>query len=114
MSDDDKQAESAAADPEEAARAAGLRYVTDEQPGITRVVRGEGFAFRKPDGSAVTDERALERIRKLAIPPAWEDVWICPKANGHLQATGRDARAASSTATTRSSARCARARSTST
>jgi DNA topoisomerase-1 len=92
MSDDDKQAESAAADPEEAARAAGLRYVTDEQPGITRVVRGEGFAFRKPDGSAVTDERALERIRKLAIPPAWTDVWICTAADGHLQATGRDAR----------------------
>jgi DNA topoisomerase-1 len=92
MSDDDKQDSPAAADPEEAARAAGLRYVTDDQPGITRVPRDDGFAFHRPDGSAVADERALDRIRKLAIPPAWTDVWICPSPEGHLQATGRDAR----------------------
>ncbi|MBA2961971.1 MULTISPECIES: DNA topoisomerase IB [Ramlibacter] len=79
-------------DPEETARAAGLRHVTDEQPGIARTARGDGFAYRKPDGDAVADERTLERIRKLAIPPAWTDVWICTSANGHLQATGRDAR----------------------
>jgi DNA topoisomerase-1 len=92
MGDDDKQDNPAAADPEEAARAAGLRYVTDDRPGITRVPHGDGFAFHKPDGSAVTDERVLERIRKLAIPPAWTDVWICNSPDGHLQATGRDAR----------------------
>jgi DNA topoisomerase-1 len=79
--------------PEEAARSAGLRYVSDEQPGITR--RGSSpdtFKYFKADGSPVKDERALERIRKLAIPPAWTDVWICPSPDGHLQATGRDAR----------------------
>jgi DNA topoisomerase-1 len=92
MRDDENDPDSAAADPAEAARAAGLRYVTDEQPGIARSPRGDGFAFRKPDGSEVADERELERIRKLAIPPAWTDVWVCASANGHLQATGRDAR----------------------
>ncbi|WP_427912890.1 DNA topoisomerase IB [Ramlibacter sp. MMS24-I3-19] len=77
-------------DPEDAARSAGLRYVSDEQPGISRVKAGEGFSYRKSNGSTVTDERTLERIRKLAIPPAWTDVWICNAADGHLQATGRD------------------------
>ena len=79
-------------DPEDAARSAGLRYVSDEQAGITRVKAGEGFSYRKSNGSPVTDERTLERIRKLAIPPAWTDVWICNAADGHLQATGRDVR----------------------
>ncbi|HVM45820.1 MAG TPA: DNA topoisomerase IB, partial [Candidatus Thermoplasmatota archaeon] len=74
-----------------AAKAAGLRYVSDAQPGIERVKRGSGFAYLR-DGKPVRDEETLARIRKLAIPPAWTDVWICPSENGHLQATGRDAR----------------------
>lgn len=81
-----------AADPREAAEAAGLVYVTDEDRGIRRERKGNGFAYFKPNGDPLTDEAALERIRKLAIPPAYTDVWICTKANGHLQATGRDAR----------------------
>ncbi|MBV9749241.1 MAG: DNA topoisomerase IB [Acetobacteraceae bacterium] len=79
-------------DPHEAARAAHLHWVSDKKPGITRVREGEGFAYRGPDGSPVTDERTLERIRKLAIPPAYADVWICRDPQGHLQAVGRDAR----------------------
>lgn len=79
-------------DPKEAAESAGLVYVTDEQRGITREAAGQGWRYRKANGELLADEAALERIRKLAIPPAWTDVWICPKANGHLQATGRDAR----------------------
>jgi DNA topoisomerase-1 len=79
-------------DPSEVAESAGLSYVSDERPGIRREPQGNGFRYLKPDGSNVTDEAVLERIRKLAIPPAWTQVWICPKANGHLQATGRDAR----------------------
>jgi DNA topoisomerase I len=79
-------------DPKDAAESAGLTYVSDEEPGIRRRKAGKGFTFLKPDGSKVTDEKTLERIRKLAIPPAYTDVWICPKANGHIQATGRDAK----------------------
>lgn len=75
-----------------AASAAGLRYVSDRTPGITRVRAGNGFGYRRPDGSKLTDEETLTRIRKLAIPPAYENVWICPRPNGHLQAVGRDAR----------------------
>jgi DNA topoisomerase-1 len=78
--------------PVESARAAGLRYVTDDQPGIRRRKRGKGFTYLDPQGRAIKDEKTLERVRKLAIPPAWTDVWICPRPNGHLQATGRDAR----------------------
>ncbi len=70
----------------------GLRYVTDREPGIRRVRRGSGFGYIGADGRALTDPRELRRIRQLAIPPAYEDVWICVSANGHLQATGRDAR----------------------
>ncbi|MBC5786190.1 DNA topoisomerase IB [Ramlibacter sp. USB13] len=80
------------ADPREAAEAAGLVYVSDEDRGIRRERQGDSFAYYKPNGDKLTDETALERIRKLAVPPAYTDVWICPKANGHLQATGRDAR----------------------
>jgi DNA topoisomerase-1 len=70
---------------------AGLRYVSDADPGLTRKpARGHGFNYLKADGSPVTDEKTLNRIRKLAIPPAWTDVWICPRANGHIQAVGRD------------------------
>ena len=78
--------------PEQAAKEAGLRHVSPDAPGIRRERAGEGFRYVGPRGDAVQDEATLERIRKLAIPPAWEDVWICLHANGHLQATGRDAR----------------------
>ncbi|MBP0443784.1 DNA topoisomerase IB [Roseomonas sp. SSH11] len=79
-------------DPREAARAAGLRYVSDTKPGITRHAKGDAFFYRAPSGEPVRDEAVLERIRSLAIPPAYTDVWICPFENGHIQATGRDAR----------------------
>ncbi len=69
-----------------------LRHSSDNRPGITRRRSGRGFAYRDADGSPVRDRETLARIRKLAIPPAWTDVWICPYPNGHLQATGRDAR----------------------
>jgi DNA topoisomerase-1 len=75
-----------------AARAAGLRYPSDEGPGIRRRRSGSGFAYVGPQGGAVGDRHTLARIRALAIPPAWEGVWICPRADGHLQAVGRDAR----------------------
>ena len=78
--------------PVESARAAGLRYVTDRMPGIRRQMGSLGFAYYDAKGSRITDEAELERIRKLAIPPAWTDVWICPTPKGHLLATGRDAR----------------------
>lgn len=70
----------------------GLRYVTDASPGITRKRAGSGFAFYAADGTRVTDKHEIARIKALAVPPAWEDVWICPKPNGHLQATGIDSR----------------------
>jgi DNA topoisomerase I len=79
-------------DPRESARAAGLRYSTDARPGISRGRAGRGFSYRDSNGDRVTDRTVLRRIRSLAIPPAWTDVWICPYATGHLQATGRDAR----------------------
>ena len=70
----------------------GLVYVNDEAPGIARVRRGNGFAYRRPDGNPLRDADELARIRQLAIPPAYQQVWICTRADGHLQATGRDAR----------------------
>jgi DNA topoisomerase-1 len=79
-------------DPAEAAESAGLIYVSDEEPGIRRVRAGKGFAYKGPDGRAIRDPKTLARIRKLAIPPAYTDVWICPWPEGHIQATGRDAR----------------------
>jgi DNA topoisomerase-1 len=75
-----------------AARSAGLRYVRDTSPGIARVPDGDGFRYLGTDATPLTDAATLARIRKLAIPPAWTDVWICNSPNGHLQATGRDAR----------------------
>src|SRR5438105_954730 len=66
------------ADPVESARAAGLRYVSDQKPGIRRKRFGKGFGYRNPDGSPVTDPETIRRIRSLAIPPAWTNVWICP------------------------------------
>jgi DNA topoisomerase-1 len=74
------------------AELAGLRYVTDDRPGITRRRAGRGFSYRAPDGSAIRDRRRLAEFKALAIPPAWTDVWICPNPNGHILATGRDAR----------------------
>ena len=76
----------------EHAHANGLIYVSDAEPGIERRKRGKGFYYLGTDGRAVTDEKTLQRIRKLAIPPAYTNVWICTKDRGHLQATGRDAR----------------------
>lgn len=75
-----------------AARAAGLHYVMDGEPGITRIRHGKTFAYRDAERRRVRDARTLERIRSLVIPPAWNDVWICARADGHIQATGRDAR----------------------
>ncbi len=78
--------------PIEVARQAGLRYVSDELPGIRRVANGKHFAYFDPHGKPIADEGELQRIRSLAVPPAYTDVWICPIPNGHIQATGRDAR----------------------
>lgn len=66
--------------------------MSDDRPGITRKRSGRGFSYASPDGTALRDRPTLARIRALAIPPAWTDVWICPIAHGHIQATGRDAR----------------------
>src|SRR5256885_223079 len=79
-------------DPAKSARAAGLRYVTDQMPGIRREGAGKGFRYRSVSGKIVRDATTLRRIRALAIPPAWSDVWICADPDGHLQATGRDDR----------------------
>jgi DNA topoisomerase I len=87
-----KAAPSISLDPLDAARAARLRYVDAGSPGITRLRAGRGFTYRDADGRSVTDKATLQRIRSLVLPPAWTDVWICAVPNGHLQATGRDAR----------------------
>lgn len=79
-------------DPEDAARSAGLLYVSDDQPGITRRRSGKGFSYRDPKGRTITDRAERARLAKLAIPPAYTEVWICPDPRGHIQATGRDAR----------------------
>ena len=79
-------------DPRDAAESAGLSYVSDGMNGIRRRRVGLGFTYIGPSGSRIVDASVLARIRKLAVPPAWTDVWICPKASGHIQATGRDAR----------------------
>src|ERR1700686_2643238 len=78
--------------PADVAEEAGFRYVSDEQPGYTRKAKADDFEFFDPEGKAIRDETRLLRIRRLAIPPAYKDVWICPSPNGHIQATGRDAR----------------------
>lgn len=74
------------------AESAGLKFVSDDSPGIGREKRGKLFRYTGSDGRVIRDQRTLNRIRSLAIPPAWTDVWICPDPNGHVQATGRDAR----------------------
>ena len=77
---------------QEAAERAGLRYVSDDEPGLTRRRKGKGFIYVDARGRQVKDAATLDRIRKLAVPPAYEDVWICADEDGHIQATGRDAR----------------------
>ena len=79
-------------DPKKSAVAAGLRYVTCNSPGFERRKAGKGFVYLDVDGAPIRDKDMLRRIRSLVLPPAWEKVWICPAANGHLQATGIDAR----------------------
>lgn len=74
------------------AEEAGLRFVADDEPGISRHRSGNSFRYKSSSGAVVKDARALARIRSLVIPPAWTDVWICARADGHIQATGRDAR----------------------
>ena len=74
------------------ADAAGLHYVSDNDPGISRIKTAKGFAYKDAKGRPVADERTLFRIKGLVIPPAWTDVWICPDRMGHIQVTGRDQR----------------------
>jgi DNA topoisomerase-1 len=81
-----------APEPAVVAEEAGLRYVSDEQPGYTRKRKGNDFEYFDTEGKRIRDEARLLRIKRLAIPPAYTDVWICPSANCHIQATGRDAR----------------------
>jgi DNA topoisomerase I len=80
------------ADPATAAKSAGLRYVNDDDPGIKRIGSGKNVHYQDPSGKRVADPATLGRIKRLAIPPAWTDVWICPREDGHIQVTGRDAR----------------------
>ena len=77
-------------DPLVSAKQAGLRYVADNSPGVTRRKAGKLFKYVSPDGRAVKEADTLARIKSLAIPPAWTDVWICPDPRGHIQAVGRD------------------------
>src|SRR6266850_1691940 len=79
-------------DSVEAAEEAGLQYVSDDRPGYTRRANNGEFEYLDTQGKLIRDEHRLLRIKRLAIPPAWTDVWICPSASGHIQATGRDAR----------------------
>ena len=79
-------------DPRDAAESAGLRYVSDGRAGVRRKKAGTGFSYGRVDGLKLTEKDVLTRIKALAIPPAWTEVWICPFADGHLQATGRDAK----------------------
>jgi len=81
-----------AADSAEAAEEAGLQYVNDDRPGYSRKAKGKNFEYLDTEGKTIRHEQRLLRIKRLAIPPAWTDVWICPSPNGHVQATGRDAR----------------------
>jgi DNA topoisomerase I len=78
-------------EPEDVARQAGLRYVTDSEPGVCRVRRGRGFSYHTSSDNLITSAEERGRIEELAIPPAWTDVWICSDSKGHIQATGRDA-----------------------
>src|SRR5213083_693985 len=75
-----------------AAEEAGLQYVSDEKPGYRRRLNCKDFKYLDKEGKRIRDEQRVLRIKRLAIPPAWTDVWICPSPSGHIQATGRDAR----------------------
>src|SRR6202022_2182138 len=79
-------------DPVASARAAGLRYTTDDRPGVTRRRAGQAFRYYDPKGRLIRERVTLGRIKALAIPPAWREVWICASPLGHMQATGRDQR----------------------
>ncbi|TBN36773.1 DNA topoisomerase IB [Paracoccus subflavus] len=79
-------------DPRDAAKEAGLVYVNDDMPGITRQRSGKGFCYRDPDGHIITDRAERRRLAALGVPPVYTDVWICPDPRGHIQATGRDAK----------------------
>jgi DNA topoisomerase I len=79
-------------DLREEARAVGLRYVSDDRPGITRHRSGRGFSYRATNGETIRDRAEIARINAIVIPPAWTEVWICPNPRGHILATGRDAR----------------------
>jgi DNA topoisomerase I len=79
-------------DPADSAEEAGLRYVSDDRPGYSRKANGNDFEYFDTEGKRIRDEQRLLRIKRLAVPPAWTHVWICPSPNGHLQASGRDAR----------------------
>jgi DNA topoisomerase I len=81
-----------AADSAEAAEEAGLQYVNDDRPGYSRRAKGKDFEYLDTEGKTIRDDQRLLRLKRLAIPPAWTEVWICPSPNGHIQATGRDAR----------------------
>jgi DNA topoisomerase I len=76
----------------DAAEEAGLRYISDNSPGYTRKANGEDFEYFDTEGKPIGDEQQLLQLKRLAIPPAWTDVWICPAENCHIRATGRDAR----------------------
>ena len=89
---DPAQISNAEEQAQEHAERAGLRYVSDDEPGISRRRSGKGFAYIGVNGKPVKDPAMLDRIRKLAVPPAYTDVWICADEDGHIQATGRDAR----------------------
>src|SRR6266581_5061539 len=84
--------DSVATESAEAATEAGLHYVSDDRPGYARRANNGEFEYLDTEGKTIRDEQRLLRIKRLAIPPAWTEVWICPSANGHIQATGRDAR----------------------
>ena len=91
--------------PIEAAEEAGLRYVSDGQPGYTRKGKGDDFDYFDTEGKLIRDEQRLLRVKRLAVPPAYTRVWICPSPNGHIQATGRDARGAQAIPLSRALAR---------
>jgi DNA topoisomerase-1 len=84
--------DASSAEAAKAAKEAGLQYVSDERPGYRRKAKGKHFGYFDSHGKPIRDEQRLLRIKRLAIPPAWTDVWICASPNGHIQATGRDAR----------------------
>jgi DNA topoisomerase-1 len=87
-----KKCRLATADPVDSAVLAGLRYISETGPGISRKRSGHGFRYIDPRGKPILDKKELARIQALVIPPAWTSVWICPSANGHIQAVGRDAK----------------------